>query len=77
MIEKSPSRFEVVWARHVDRELAEQEGEEFLVYDRDQHRSASYGKAYGHGPDAGWMPYDEVDQIIRRCIDEYLKTNVA
>ncbi|MBN9693536.1 MAG: hypothetical protein J0M24_25090 [Verrucomicrobia bacterium] len=41
------------------------------------YRSGSYGKSYGHGPNAGWMPYDEVEQIIRRCIDEYLRTTVA
>ncbi|HXT40710.1 MAG TPA: hypothetical protein VN887_11920 [Candidatus Angelobacter sp.] len=41
------------------------------------YRSGSYGKAHGRGPDAGWMPYDEVEQIIRRCIDEYLQTTVT
>ena len=41
------------------------------------YRSGSYGKSYGHGPNAGWIPYDEVEQIIRRCIDEYLQTTVA
>ena len=41
------------------------------------YRSGSYGKAHGHGPDAGWMPYDEIEQIIRHCIDEYLQTHIS
>ena len=41
------------------------------------YRSGSYGKSYGRGPSAGWMPYDDVEQIIRRCADEYSQTIVA
>ena len=41
------------------------------------YRTGSYGKGYGYGPSASWMPYDEVEQLIRGCIDEYLRTIAA
>lgn len=40
-------------------------------------RSGKHGKSFGFGPSAGWMPYDEVELIIRRCIDEFKRESDA